>query len=184
MKNKYFLFILFFSLAFGFDLGTKMWARHRLAPKPLSAHAETITVIQGYFDFHYSANPNGVFGIFSGYSWFPFLFYPTALLCLAMILIWLAKLPKDAPWTSLKLGLLAGGAIGNVSDRLTHPEGVTDFISWHLPKPVHVPLFDRTIQTWPTFNIADVALVIGVILLILNFPKDKSLEVALAKKSK
>lgn len=183
MKNKYVLFVLFFTLSFGFDLGTKIWARHRLAPKSPTTMGDSITVINGYFDLHYSSNSDGVLGIFKGKTWFPFVFYPASILCLAMIIIWLAKLPKDAPWTSMKLGLLTGGAIGNISDRMTHP-GVTDFISWHLPKPIHLPFFEQEIHKWPTFNIADAALMIGVILLILNWPKDKSLEIAPAKQSK
>ncbi len=56
-------------------------------------------------------------------------------------------------WTALALGLILGGAVGNGYDRLVHGE-VTDFIALHW---------------FPTFNLADSAVTIGVILLLLEY---------------
>jgi signal peptidase II len=62
----------------------------------------------------------------------------------------------------LALGLVLGGALGNVADRLFRAPGplvghVVDFVS----------LFDDSGQVWPVFNLADSALCVGVVLAVL-----------------
>lgn len=69
---------------------------------------------------------------------------------LALVLIWFA-LDPTRPGLWLAVGLLAGGALGNLADRV-RMDGVTDFID--------PPL-------WPTFNLADVAITLGALGLIL-----------------
>jgi signal peptidase II len=68
---------------------------------------------------------------------------------LVALAIYLARRP-ERPWLWLPTGLLIGGALGNLVDRLVHG-GVTDFIK--------LPL-------WPAFNIADIAITVGVIALL------------------
>ena len=76
---------------------------------------------------------------------------------LAMIgfmLVWMMR--ADDRKTAIALGLIIGGALGNLVDRLRHG-GVTDFLdfyvgTWH----------------WPAFNVADVGIVCGVSILLLN----------------
>ncbi len=69
---------------------------------------------------------------------------------LILVLGWFTTHPdRKGGW--LAVGLLAGGAIGNLIDRLTG-EGVTDFID--------LPL-------WPSFNVADIAITLGAVLLVL-----------------
>jgi signal peptidase II len=72
-----------------------------------------------------------------------------ALAALALI-IWFA-LHADRPLAWLPTGLLLGGAIGNVIDRLAHG-GVTDFVK---------------LPAWPAFNVADMAITFGVLILVL-----------------
>jgi signal peptidase II len=61
----------------------------------------------------------------------------------------------------LALGLVGGGAIGNLIDRIQLGK-VTDFIVWHVGS-----------HEWPAFNIADAALVVGVVLMALDMLFDK-----------
>lgn len=68
---------------------------------------------------------------------------------LAVLIGYLARRP-DRPWLWLPTGLLIGGAVGNLLDRLIHG-GVTDFIK--------LPL-------WPAFNVADIAITLGVLSLL------------------
>ena len=76
-----------------------------------------------------------------------------------------------------KLGLLAGGAIGNIYDRLMFSR-VTDFIVWKYTGKDGIP------HEWPTFNIADAALVIGVIAILIDWPRDRAMvELAEAEKN-
>lgn len=68
-------------------------------------------------------------------------------------LILFALFSRMRPWTALALGLVLGGAAGNGYDRLVHGQ-VTDFIALHW---------------FPTFNLADSAVTIGVVLLLLEY---------------
>ncbi len=68
---------------------------------------------------------------------------------LALLLIYLARRP-DRPWLWLPTGLLIGGALGNLIDRLAHG-AVTDFIK---------------LPAWPAFNLADIAITFGVLALL------------------
>jgi lipoprotein signal peptidase len=52
------------------------------------------------------------------------------------------------------LGLILGGALGNAFDRIINGGGVTDFINFHF---------------WPVFNVADSAVTIGVVLLVIGY---------------
>ncbi len=68
---------------------------------------------------------------------------------LALLLAYLARRP-DRPWLWLPTGLLIGGALGNLIDRLAHG-AVTDFIK---------------LPAWPAFNVADMAITFGVLALL------------------
>jgi signal peptidase II len=64
------------------------------------------------------------------------------------------------PWMWVAVGLLAGGALGNLLDRLRH-DAVTDFIA---------------VGSWPPFNLADVAITLGVLLLVFIYLRDAERE--------
>lgn len=69
---------------------------------------------------------------------------------LAFIFVWFLRDPAR-PWSWLAIGLLAGGAIGNLADRLFR-DAVVDFID---------------LPYWPSFNVADIAITCGAAILIL-----------------
>jgi len=91
-------------------------------------------------------NSGVAFGVFSGGGALVLVF---TFLALALLLGYFARRP-DRPWLWLPAGLLTGGALGNLFDRLVHGS-VTDFIK--------LPL-------WPAFNIADMAITFGVLALL------------------
>jgi signal peptidase II len=68
-----------------------------------------------------------------------------------------------------ELGLLAGGALGNVLDRAMYGR-VTDFIVWRLGS-----------HEWPTFNVADAALVVGIVGLLFDMRPDEGTQSAKKK---
>ena len=72
------------------------------------------------------------------------------LVALAAVVGWFATGPRR-PWAWLAIGMLAGGAIGNLVDRVRE-DAVTDFID---------------LPAWPSFNLADVAITLGAVLLAL-----------------
>jgi signal peptidase II len=110
----------------------------------LSVHRSESLVL----GFKVSNTPNTglAFGIGSGHG----LILAVTIAALALVLVWFAFDPQR-PGLWLAVGLLAGGALGNLADRV-RAGAVTDFID--------PPL-------WPTFNLADVAITLGALVLVL-----------------
>lgn len=100
----------------------------------------------GRLDIHYVTNSGAAFGLFQNGGLF---FVVVAVLVSAVILFYYRHLP-DGQWlVRLSLGLELGGALGNLIDRLRLGH-VIDFVDLHV---------------WPVFNVADSAIVCGVVLL-------------------
>jgi signal peptidase II len=140
------------------DQWTKVLARTHL--KPLAPWGGK-TVVANYFDLRYSENTGVAFGMFQqlpgGRIWLTVV----ALVALLLVGYYLLKSGPRQMRLHLALGLVGGGAIGNLVDRIAFGR-VTDFIVWHVGK-----------HEWPAFNIADAALVVGVALMALDMLLDK-----------
>ena len=119
---------------------------------------ESIVVIPGFFNLTRVHNPGGAFGFLAGDSgpWRHWLFLGAALLALILILYFYHQTPKNKPWLRLALGLISGGAVGNLIDRVRFGE-VVDFLDFYLGQ-LH----------WPAFNIADSGVTVGVIIFIVH----------------
>ena len=113
---------------------------------------EQIPVIDNFFYLTSHRNSGAAWGILEGKMGF---FYIITIIVIAGIIYYLHKYGKDNVLFASALGLILGGAIGNFIDRIFHQE-VVDF-------------FDFIIfgYDFPIFNIADSALTIGVILVII-----------------
>jgi signal peptidase II len=94
-----------------------------------------------------TANPGLAFGIGSGQGFV----LAVTVVALVLVLMWFA-LDPGRPGLWLAVGLLAGGALGNLADRV-RADAVTDFID--------PPL-------WPAFNVADIAITLGALGLVLS----------------
>jgi len=105
---------------------------------------------EGFFRITYSTNEGIVFGLFANQA---FLITLTAIVGVAAILIYSRYPLANRVLVRVALGLLLGGAVGNLIDRIRLGE-VVDFID---------------VGAWPVFNIADSAVVVGVILIIYYF---------------
>jgi signal peptidase II len=108
---------------------------------PLFGHLVGITNIR---------NSGAAFGFAPVGPWF---FLVAALAVSIGLVIYVVRQPGDLSVDAV-LGLILGGAVGNAFDRVINGGGVTDFINFHF---------------WPVFNIADSAVSIGVVLLILGY---------------
>lgn len=124
------------------DQLTKTWALDALASGP-------IDVVEGVLRFRLTFNAGGAFGLLQG---FPELFLVASVLVVAFILVWARRLPDKR--LVVPLGLVAGGGIGNLVDRLfrAHDGRVVDFVDLHV---------------WPVFNVADSAIVLGVLAILI-----------------
>lgn len=127
---------------------------------------ESIVVIPNLFSITYIRNPGAAFGILSGSSGsFRFIFFGlTSLFALGLLGTILLRMPKDDWMGQISVVAILGGAIGNLLDRLRYGE-VIDFLDFYI-EGYH----------WPAFNVADSAITVGVIFLILHFAFEKQKE--------
>ncbi len=121
---------------------------------------EEITIIEPYLSFLSHRNRGAAWGMLEGQMW---LFYIVTAVVAAGIIYYFHKEAKGHKLFSVSLMLLLGGAIGNFIDRLVSGE-VVDFIS------VLIPVIN---YDFPIFNIADAALSIGVVTLIIHIIIDE-----------
>lgn len=113
-----------------------------------------------FFDITHWRNQGVAFSLFENYgASMAWLFILIAVVISAVVIIWLYRLPKDSKWLACALALVLGGAIGNLLDRLFHGY-VIDFmlLYWHD-------------WSWPAFNVADVAISVGVVMLVIDMFK-------------
>lgn len=133
------------------DQVTKYLARQSLADR-------SIPLIPGLLDLRLAFNTGAAFSILP--NWAP-LFILVGLVAIYAI-VKLRRVGGGSLWVSLGLGMLLGGAIGNLVDRIAFAgRGVTDFIDFHVK-------LKGSAYPWPTFNIADVAIVIGALLVLFH----------------
>jgi signal peptidase II len=125
------------------DRVTKAWVEHSLAGRP------PVRLIPGVLSLTYTTNSGGAFGLGRSAPW---LFAGATIVVTAVIVVFSVRPMR--PGVAVGLGLILGGALGNLADRALNGPGfggsVTDFIDF---------------QVWPIFNLADSAIVIGALLL-------------------
>jgi signal peptidase II len=150
-KTRFFLFSLLFVLPL--DQLTKLWISNRFH------YGERLTVIPGLFDITHVRNPGGAFSFFAeGPAEQRMIFFVgSTLVAVVLLLVFLRRLGAGDRLAATALGVILGGALGNLIDRLVHGE-VIDFLEFHLWGG----------YTWPTFNVADSAIVVGVGILMLE----------------
>lgn len=102
------------------------------------------------FRFTHITNSGAAFGMFPRLS---AIFMAAAVVVVVGIVLFHSRLPVDSFWVRLSLGLQLGGALGNLSDRIWRGS-VVDFVD---------------IGFWPIFNLADVAILLGVAILAYYF---------------
>ena len=125
------------------DQATKLWAQHTLRP------GHQVTVIGGWLWFRLVTNSGATLGLLRGHN---LLFLAVSGLLLGAVVIILLRGGASSLLTAAALGSVAGGTSSNLLDRI-RLGSVVDFIEVHL---------------WPTtFNLADVAIRIGVVLFVL-----------------
>ncbi|MGZ5213062.1 MAG: signal peptidase II [Actinomycetota bacterium] len=137
------------------DRLSKLWVEHTLAGRP------PITLIPGVLDLRFTTNPGGAFSLGQRSPW---IFVGASILVSVAIVATAFRHTNVA--TSLALGLILGGAVGNLTDRIVRGPGfsghVVDFVDF---------------QVWPVFNLADAAIVVGaVVLAISSFAADRDRE--------
>lgn len=132
-----------------------------------------VTVLPGIFDIVHGRNTGAAFGML--HNWNSTLknglFYVIAILALVFLLHYVKTLSEKERWSLAALGLILGGALGNITDRIFRGS-VVDFLSFHYHDKIwtgqalgyrwSVPLY------WPSFNVADSAICIAVVVLVVQ----------------
>jgi signal peptidase II len=171
-----FLLVLLAALTAACDLGTKQWAAQRLAHPPSSNEsprcerdprtggfthhrrpANDVVLVAGALELHYAENCVAAFGVLTDASkgMRRFVLFAGAAIAAAWLVI-MARQRDLSKLHAAALGCIAGGAIGNLVDRVARGY-VVDFIH------AHYRSFD-----WPVFNVADIAIAVGIGLFVIG----------------
>ncbi|MCY7340540.1 MAG: signal peptidase II [Pseudonocardia sp.] len=139
------------ALVLALDVVTKVVAVAQLEGR------EPVAVLGGLVYLQLLRNPGAAFSLATGYTWV----LSIIMIAVIVVIVRVARRLRSAGW-AVALGLVLGGALGNLTDRLFRAPGpleghVVDFVS----------LFAPDGRIWPVFNVADSSIVSGGILLVL-----------------
>lgn len=144
LRTRLLVLIAFVVLAF--DLATKIAVVHWIEPgKPVEIIGDVVTL-------RLVRNPGAAFSMATGMTWL----LTIVAVCVVIGVVRIGRTLRS-PWWALGLGLVLGGALGNLIDRFFRAPGplqghVVDFVS---------------VGWWPVFNVADSSIVCGAILLVV-----------------
>ena len=181
-RKKWILFLIVATLSLAADQATKIWARDSLPTfrgdrsgalcivpddmmspgddRPPACHGQAVTVIDGFWKWRLSMNPGSAFGLFSSQTGARIGLSVVGVIAVFGMLWMLRKARRDQVILHWALAFVAGGAVGNLIDRIYYGV-VTDFVLWHVKT-----------HEWPVFNVADIVLVIGVFLMFIDIQKE------------
>jgi signal peptidase II len=160
----------------GLDLGTKTWAESTLsdpregdlpalceeAPNGVIARQRLrrvpLVIIEDWLDLEYAENCGAAFGILRGVSApVRIAIFGLAALGAVSALFWMLAKGRGGRYFAFAVPFVASGALGNLADRMRYGY-VVDFIHAHY----------RDVFDYPTFNVADIAITIGVVCWIID----------------
>lgn len=132
------------------DQLTKWWILEVVMVPP------QIIEVTPFLNIVYVWNPGISFGMLGGGgAWQPWLLSAFGTIVAGGLLVWL-HLGEHGRWGAVAIGMIVGGAIGNVIDRLRFG-AVLDFVDFHVAG-----------WHWPAFNVADAGIVVGVGILLID----------------
>jgi signal peptidase II len=140
------------AVVIGFDHLTKYLVVRALA------EGETRPIVDDILRLSHYRNSGAAFGSLKGLGGILVLAALVGVVAFALIVV-----RNPEPVTAIGAGLVAGGAAGNLIDRMIRPGGVVDFVDFRF---------------WPAFNVADSAITIGAILLVVTGFRMRSPEAA------
>ena len=107
---------------------------------------ESIPILKDIFHITYILNPGAAFGLFADQTFF---FIGLAVMMIVAVVWFYPAIKKESTWMQAGIGLLLGGAVGNLIDRVLIGK-VVDFFDFRI---------------WPIFNIADICIVCGAFII-------------------
>ncbi len=160
MRNKYYSVAFIILLV---DYLTKWMVRVRLDP------IQSVEIIPGYLRLSYWQNSGVAFGLFDAVAsvWKPYILAALAVVAVVVIVVYGEHMPPERKLLRASLAIIIGGILGNFVDRIVRGY-VIDFIDFHIYDTFH----------WPTFNVADSAITIGIALLLIDTVKNPAVNPA------
>ena len=154
MRKRYYILTL---LILVFDHLTKWWISSEFG-----LH-QSFDIIPHYLRIVRVHNTGVAFGLFAEFhsAWKPYLLALMAVIAVVVIVIYSARMPSERILLQLALAVTMGGILGNFIDRIAHGF-VVDFIEFHIRDKFY----------WPTFNVADSAITVGIALLLIDTIKN------------
>ena len=160
IKNRYYVVAFIILLV---DYLTKWMVRVRLDP------IQSVEIIPGYLRLSYWQNSGVAFGLFDAVAsvWKPYILAALAVVAVVVIVVYGKHMPPERKLLRASLAIIIGGILGNFVDRIVRGY-VIDFIDFHIYDTFH----------WPTFNVADSAITIGIALLLIDTVKNPAVNPA------
>ena len=165
-RRAWMVFGVVLALTLAFDQGSKAWARTLpVSPAGCAQPADLLAhrcggvpqpVFDGYWDWELAYNPGAAFSSLTGGGGMQVLLGLLAAAALIGIGVMASRTAPEQRLKRFALAMIAGGALGNLVDRM-RDGAVTDFIRWRWHE-----------NRWPIFNVADAALLAGVVILLLD----------------
>ncbi len=181
MRRQILLVAVVALLAMAADQAAKLWARGALCSELCQAKLTSIAwaypccrtarpkvIIPGYLELDYHENPGAAFGLLRNIPGARYILIGVG--AAALLLVWsmVRKVERGRTVANIAFGLVAGGAVGNLLDRI-YLGRVVDYTVMHWQRRF----------VWPAYNVADAALVAGVLLMFLTMrgtPKEAAAE--------
>ncbi len=152
--SKWWLLVQVFRIEEGLSVGSFLDLMVS-GDESLSGTGGTLATVTPFFDLVLAWNRGISFSVFSSDSSLaPWILAGVAVAICVGLGIWLRRLART--WPAVAVGLIIGGAIGNVLDRVRF-KAVVDFLSFHWRD-----------NAWPAFNLADSAITVGVAMLLMD----------------
>jgi signal peptidase II len=148
MTPKLWVVLVAVAILFPLDQATKLWVVQNVSP------LAPLEVIEGFFRITHARNPGMALGLLQDVRIEVFILLSLA--ALALVLSFFRRIPAGDLRSATALGLILSGALGNLVDRMVRGE-VIDFMQ-----------FNFGLFVFPDFNVADSAIVIGVLLLLVD----------------
>lgn len=131
------------------DQISKLWARHSL-PTDGAGRGIRVPVVENFFDWVLAYNTGSAFSLLAGVTGARVVLTVLGLAAVGAIGWMVSRARDEQTGLVVALALMAGGAVGNLVDRVLFGK-VTDFVLWHWHE-----------HTWPVFNVADAALSVAI----------------------
>ncbi len=146
------------------DQASKIWVRGNLAE-----HRDELQIIPGFLSFIHAENPGAAFSLLRDSEYRLYVFGAFTVLAVLMIGNMVRTLPARERFLNVAFALVMSGAVGNAIDRVVQGT-VTDFIRMYTEAPGLKSWLIAQVGTaeWPTYHIADIAIVVGLAMVAVH----------------